>query len=229
MEPEELHREISKTPHCPIMDPELVSVLTDLCFQKENINPSDLLFVFGSNVKHKEIAGIIADLLDTEIIDKVIITGGVANFGGSYYHHKPESESIMSFIPEKKYKDKQIVLETVSKNTLENVVEARKVFCFDQVKTITFISHSYASTRAALTLKRFFPEVTLYCIPFPLPSDQQEFPVNRQLWSKTKYGQSLVLGEYLRLITYGKRGEFPIEDIQALLNQVHDHLMIKDS
>lgn len=229
MKPEELHREILKTPQCPIMDPELVSVLTDLCFQKEHIVPSDLLFVFGSNVKHKEIADLICDLLDTEIINKVLITGGVANFGGSYYHHKPESESIRSFIPAKKYADKQIILEVISRNTLENVTEARKIFSFDQIKSITFISHSYASTRASLSLKRFFPGVKLYCIPFPLPSDQAEFPVNRQLWSRTKYGQSLVLGEYLRLITYGKRGDFPIDDIQGLLDQVQDHLKIKDS
>ncbi|RQO69970.1 YdcF family protein [Pedobacter sp. KBW06] len=229
MEPDELHREILKTPHCPVMDPQLISVLTDLCFQKEDIIPSDLLFVFGSNVKHKEIADLICDLLDTGVVNKVLITGGVANFGGSYYHHKPESESIFSFIPQKKYSDKEIVLEVASKNTLENVTEARKVFAFDQVKSMTFISHSYASTRAALSLKRFFPEVKLYCIPFPLPSDQPEFPVNRQLWSKSKYGQSLVLGEYLRLITYGKRGDFPIESIQALLDQVQDHLKIKDS
>ena len=90
MEPDELHREILKTPHCPVMDPELVSVLTNLCFQKEDIIPSDLLFVFGSNVKHKEIADLICDLLDTGIINKVLITGGVADFGGSYYRHNPE-------------------------------------------------------------------------------------------------------------------------------------------
>lgn len=228
MESNELHREILKNPHCPVMDPELVSVLTELCFQQEDIVPSDLLFVFGSNVKHKEIAAMICDLLDTGMINKVLITGGVANFGDSYYHHKPESESIFSFIPQKKYQDKEILLEVLSKNTLENVTEARKIYAFDQVRTITFISHSYASTRAALSLKRFFPDVKLYSIPFPLPSDHPEFPVNRQLWSKSKYGQSLVLGEYLRLITYGKRGDFPMETIQALLDQVQDQLKINE-
>lgn len=227
MENNELNREISKTPNCPTMDPGLISGLTNLCFQQAQEVPADVLFVFGSNVKHQEIAGVIGSLLDRNLVNRVIITGGVANYGGSFYQHKPESESIFSFLSEDQRKGKQIQLENQSRNTLENVTEAIKHFSFEGVKRIAFLCHSYASTRSALCLQRFFPDTELFCIPFSLPSDQPQKPVNSLTWHQTRYGQSLVLGEYLRLMTYGKRGDFPTENIQDLLNKVQHLMTIK--
>lgn len=227
MESKKLHREISKAPQCPKMDPELISVLTDLCFQKESITRTDLLFVFGSNVQHKEMAEIILDLLDRDLTDQVLITGGVPNYEGSFYRRKPESESIITYIPEEKRNGKKIILENLSKNTLENVIEAAKIFSFDQIKSITFLCHSYASTRSALSLRKFFPDINLHCIPFSLPSDNPDYPVNSQHWHKTRYGQSLILGEYMRLITYGTRGDFHISEIGKQLDKVQVLLGIK--
>lgn len=220
MKPEAPHQEIRKTPECPYMDPELITVLTNLCFQKENPTPSDLLFVFGSNVQHKEIADTICQLLDEQHFQKVLITGGVTNYRGSEIQYESESENILSFIIKEKYEDRVFVIENTSKSILENVIEAQKVFSFENIQSITFISHSYASKRAALCLKRFFPNLTIHCVPLELPSEDPALPVNHKRWYKTRYGQSLVLGEYLRLITYGNRGDFPMDTIQENLDKV---------
>ncbi|MNY21243.1 hypothetical protein D3C86_1547740 [compost metagenome] len=85
---------------------------------------------------------------------------------------------------------------------------------------MTFLSHSYASTRAALSLKKYFPEIKLHCIPLPLPTDFLKYPISRQMWSKTEYGRGLIWGEYLRLLTYGERGDFPIDEIREALDHV---------
>ncbi|WP_316818609.1 YdcF family protein [Pedobacter nyackensis] len=217
---EELHREISKTPSSPVMDASLISALTALCFQEESIVKSDLLFVFGSNVQHREIAHIIRYMLDRELANQVLITGGIANYNGSFYKKQAESEQIKSYIPLEKYMNKKIYTEKKSKNIIENIIEAKKIVDFENINSMTFLSHSYASTRAALSLKRFFPNVQLHCIPLPLPTDFLKYPVSRPMWSKTEYGRKLVWGEYLRLQTYGSRGDFPIEDIRDALDQV---------
>lgn len=217
---EELHREISKVPASPNMDTALISALTALCFQEESITTTDLLFVFGSNVQHREIAHIISYMLDKELVNQVLITGGIANYNGSFYKKKAESEQIKSYIPLKKYPDKKIYTECKSKNIIENIVEARKIISFEHIRSMTFLSHSFASTRAALSLKRFFPSIQLHCIPLPLNTDISKYPVSRQMWSKTEYGRGLIWGEYLRLQTYGERGDFPIEEIRDALDQV---------
>jgi hypothetical protein len=217
---EELQREISKIPECPDMDNALISALTDLCFQEESITGSDLLFVFGSNVQHREIADIIKYMLDNELVDQVLITGGIANYNGSFYKNLAESEQIKSFIPQEKYKDKRIYTENKSKNIIENIIEAKKIISFKNIRSMTFLSHSYASTRAALSLKKYFPEIKLHCIPLPLPTDFLKYPISRQMWSKTEYGRGLIWGEYLRLLTYGERGDFPIDEIREALDHV---------
>lgn len=226
MEQQQLENEIFPTPSCPTMDPQLVKVLTDLCFQKEELVSSDLLFVFGSNVKHREIAAIIAKLISKKLVDQVIITGGVANFGNSYFQNKPESETIYSFLPEE-WKQQPIILETRSKNMLENMIEAQKLCDFEHIQSITFICHSYATKRAALSLKRFFPNAIIYGIPLSLPSDHLAYPIQSDTWFKTKYGQSLILGEYLRLITFGRRGDFSLEEIQPHIDLVENLLLNK--
>ncbi|WP_316810104.1 ElyC/SanA/YdcF family protein [Pedobacter heparinus] len=222
MESKELFREIVKVPQGPDMDAELIAALTSLCFQEESLVPSDLLFVFGSNVQHREIADIISYMLNMELVNQVLITGGVANYKNSFYKKEAESEQIKSFIPMEKYGGKQIYTENKSKNIIENIVEARKVFSFKNIRSMTFLSHSYASTRAVLSLKRFFPAIALHCIPLPLPTDHLKYPISKQMWSKTAYGRGLIWGEYLRLKTYGERGDFPITEIRNSLDHIHD-------
>lgn len=220
MEILELQREIQKVPKNPDMGTELIEALTSLCFQQEHLGPSDVLFVFGSNVQHKEIADLISYMLDKNYINQVVITGGIANYTGSVYKRQAESERIKSFIALQNYPDKYIYTENKSKNTIENIVEAQKVFSFEHIKSMTFLAHSYASTRCALSLKKYFPGIPVYCIPLPLPSKFFEYPVSKARWFKTNYGQGLVWGEYLRLKIYGNRGDFPIVEIKDKLDHI---------
>ncbi len=217
---EELQREILKVPESPEMNEALISALTALCFQEESLVATDLLFVFGSNVQHREIADIISYMLNAELVNQVLITGGIANYNGSFYKKKAESEYIKSFIPLEKHEDKKIYTEQNSKNIIENIVEGQKVFSFEKIRSMTFLAHSYASTRAALSLQRFFPSIALHCIPFPLTSDFSKYPISRQMWSKTEYGRGLVWGEYLRLQKYGNRGDFSVDEIRDSLDLI---------
>ncbi|MBB2150610.1 YdcF family protein [Pedobacter gandavensis] len=227
MEQRQSQTDIMLYPPCPVMDEKLVNVLTDLCFKQEEMTASDLLFIFGSNVKHAEIAGLITQMIDKKMVDQVIITGGIANFGNSFHQNIPESEAIHAYLPEKYRNHRSILLETCSRNMVENIIEAQKLHNFSHVKTIIFISHAYASKRAALSLAGFFPDKKIYCLPFSLPSDRVEYPINREHWFKTKYGQSLILGEYLRLLTYGNRGDFPLAELQPQLDLVESLLLNK--
>lgn len=214
-------REIEKIPKTPRLSPELVDALTRLCFLEDEPEPADLIFVFGSNINHLEIAAMISGLLQKNISRKVIITGGKAEYENSHFDEIAESEQILSHIPCSDYPDAIFIRESLSKNSLENVVEAARIYDFSKEPSILFISHSYASRRSRLTMQRICGDAKLISYPFdiPAPGSAKE-RVSRKRWWKTAAGKSMVWGEYLRFLTYGERGDFPIDEIRNQLETI---------
>jgi DUF218 domain len=213
-------REIKKNPDIPDMTQALVEQLTNLCFVEKTKKQADLLFVFGSNIMQEKLAGIICRLLKQGHFRKVLITGGIADYDRNDLQFRPESEQILSYIPQEVFKSIRFITETVSKNSLENVTEAQKIYDFSQDTEILFLSHSYASRRSKLTLKNICPEKSLFAYPYDIPSGNSSYPVSKASWWKTWIGQSMVWGEYLRILKYGERGDFPIEEVQAQIDSI---------
>jgi len=146
-------REIAKLPEVPFLSDDLIKNLSDLCFYQSPIMDSNILFVFGSNILHKEIANELTRTLKDFKIPTVVITGGIANYSASYFEPIAESELIFSNIEKEKFPDTHFIIEKESKNTLENVEFSKSLFDFSKVQNLIFFSHSYGSMRSYLTLK----------------------------------------------------------------------------
>ena len=217
-----LEREISKLPDPPLMTDDLIDELTNLCFYEKEVVSADLLFVFGSNILHEELGRLICELIDKSQTSKILITGGIANYHNTVFDVKSESELILSKIPYRNRQDLSFITENISKNTIENVIEAQKVFDLHSVKKMVFISHSYATMRSFLTLRKFYEEHEIWSRPLIIPSNELDLPVGKNSWYKTKYGQSLVWGEYLRFEKYGKRGDFPIHTVIDNITRINN-------
>lgn len=213
-------REINKRPSPPAMSADMLAALTKLCFFSAEPHSADVLFVFGSHIRHREIAHIITDVLHEHPIPTVILTGGIADYKATNYVPQAESSLLFELLPKNEFPNTTFILETASKNTLENVQNAMVLFDFDHVKNSMFISHAYAARRAALTLKGYLPHVTLGNYPVIIPSLDSDFPLSELDWYKTEYGRSIIWGEYLRIKTYGERGDFPIRDVRELMDKV---------
>ncbi|MEJ5053417.1 YdcF family protein [Sphingobacterium sp. MYb382] len=213
-------REINKIPIPPVMSADMIAALTKLCFFSAALRSADVLFVFGSHIRHREIAHIITDILHEHLIPTVILTGGIADYKATQYVPQAESSLLFELLPKNEFSHTTFILEAASKNTLENVQNAMMLFDFDDVKKVLFISHAYAARRAALTLKRYLPDVSFGNYPVVIPSIDSDFSLSKQEWYKTEYGRSIVWGEYLRIKTYGERGDFPIGNVRELMDNV---------
>lgn len=219
---EERIREISKLPNVPELSDNLIAELSVLCFYQSAVKNPDLLFVFGSNILHKEIAKEISRILHEFQIPTAIITGGVANYNSSYFDSIAESELIFSNINEDNFPDTHFIIEKESKNTLENIEFSNSIFDFYKVQNVIFFSHAYASMRSCLTLKKYCKNTTFSNYQIVIPSENPGVPVDINNWYKTEYGRQLVWGEYLRFKTYGARGDFEIEDVQSKLSTIEE-------
>jgi hypothetical protein len=221
-------REIEKSPRTPEMFPELINALTDLCFAKDKKQKADLLFVFGSNIIQQQLAKKICSLLEDGIVKKVIITGGIASYENIILQSIPESEQILSHIPTEKFSDVIFIKENNSKNSLENVLEANLIYNFSNDEKIIFMSHSYASMRSKLTLKKICPDKILLSHPYDVPTESKRYPISKKFWWKTIYGQAVVWGEFLRFVKYGERQDFPVNDVEEQLNKIKKILAEKN-
>lgn len=188
-------REIAKLPNVPYLSDVLIINLSDLCFYQSPITASNILFVFGSNILHKEIANEISRTLIEFKIPTVIITGGIANYSASYFEPIAESELIFSNIAKEKFPETRFIIEKESKNTLENVEFSKSLFDFSKIQNLIFFSHSYASMRSYLTLKKYCKNASFSNYQINIPTDIQGITVDKDNWYKTEHGRRFVWGE----------------------------------
>lgn len=204
-----MRREIERYPAYPMFNKALIQLLGKLCFFSSPLKRADLIFIFGTNIIHEVLAKRIEKLIDENYSEKIMITGGIANYSLSAYSNLPESEMIRSYINPDKLKKIALFIETTSKNNLENVSNASRMLDFSEVKSLICLSHSYASRRSAQTLKTIFSG-KIISYPYDVPSETPGIDITQENWWLSERGKSLVWGEFLRISKYGLRGDFPM-------------------
>lgn len=201
-------REIIKEPDVPELTVEQVKIITDLCFRADNeLEPADLIFVFGSSHHIKELSVTISDLLTKKYADKVFITGGKPDYVDSRKIDKAEGLLILDYLNRESFKDVQFYTENKSNHTTENVTEALKVLNFSNYKKIIYIFKSHASGRGYLTLKKYLPKTKLMQKTFNASYHDGLEVITKENWYKTDFGRRRVWGEYLRIKKYSERGD----------------------
>lgn len=214
-----MKREINKKPIVPILTNKNIDYLTQLCFKYEPIENTDAVFVFGTNILHKKAANHIENILHHSHAEKCIITGGIANYHKSKYENIPESLMIHKNIDIDRFENVEFYLEQESRNNLENVNNAFEIIDFTNIESIVCVSHSYASNRSTQTLRNVFSK-KIYSCPYDIYGENKVL-VDENIWSKTEEGKAIIWGEYLRIKTYGERGDFPLTiKMKDLINKI---------
>jgi hypothetical protein len=176
------------------------------------LKPCDVIFVFGgTHPGHWEKT---LEAYHQGLGPRVIVTGGVSPTGVKHADwvdpQQPEAKAIQMQLVQGGVNPDRIVVESRSRNTLENVLWAQHVFDFSRVKHVLFVGKSLSAGREYRTLVHQIPYALCY-IPFGFDAEYDGHLITRSDWNETLVGRQRVLGEYLRIVYYGRLGH-----IQAL-------------
>ncbi|ULL18863.1 YdcF family protein [Paenibacillus sp. H1-7] len=209
--------QIPKEPEVPNLTQQQVDKLTAIVFleQQEPV-PCDAIFVFGgTHPGHWEKA---TKAYHAGLGKTIIVTGGVSPTAVRHSEWEnaasPESHVIVSKLLQAGIPENAIVYEDRSRNTLENVKFARDVFDFSAIQSLLFICKAHGAGRQYRTLANYLPQ-TVHCIPYVFDTVYQNDLITRNNWMNLEKGRSRVYGEYIRICTYGDRG-----DIAALTEKI---------
>ncbi len=193
---------ITREPQVDTLSKMQIEELGRLIFLKETMEPSDLFIIFGSQQGDwKKYARYI--LKNPNIS---VITTGYKGLE-TPENKAPLAEYMCSQLILFGVPKSRIIVQAFSTNTLEDAQFSRFLIDHSQLKpqSISFGCLAHHSGRCFLTLKRWFPEALLR--PITSCYRQGSVTVNCNNWWKSIIGRGRVLGEYLRIREYAKRGD----------------------
>jgi uncharacterized SAM-binding protein YcdF (DUF218 family) len=192
---------IPKEPKVPELTDTQISELTEIVFLKEaEVLPCDAIFIFGgTHPGHWEVP---IEAYRNGLSKTLMVTGGVSPTGEKYVmwedDEKPESHVIVEKSIEAGIPEDSIVFEDRSRNTLENVLNAKEVFDFNSINSLLFVCKSHAAGRQYRTLAKYLPS-HIRLIPLSFSTSYGEHTITRHNWMETAKGRSRIYGEYLRI------------------------------
>lgn len=216
-----MQREISKLPEVPPLNEKIIKSLTELCFRHDShlgITPSDAVFVFGTAVSLDKEAEAVLDVIRKVSPKKLIMSGGMPTYSDSYKATKPESEMLYDLIHEFLPKELEVRLEKASNNCIENVQNS--LLYFQNMESITYVTKGFGAGRHYYTLKRFLPNIMYQQKTFDALYPEDPSYITRDNWYTNSYGLSRVWGEFLRIITYGQRGDIAYDEARSLVEKI---------
>ncbi len=215
------NREIAKIPKVPPLTTKAVKLLGSLCFRKNSIKiPSvDCLLIFGTAVSFKELAFSFEVLMKNTSAKKILVTGGKEEYPDARKHDLPESEMIFAEIKDFIPKKTDVILEKKSQNTYENLLFGLEML-ERPIPSVCFVTKSFHSQRAYLTLKKFLGESKIFQSTYdPIyPSVGKKFC--EQDWFEHPEYLSRVWGEFLRIRQYGTRGDLPLDEVKETIHEI---------
>jgi hypothetical protein len=219
-----MEREISKFVECPPLTPGLQELLTELIYiPNDPQTKTDCIFVFG-NRNFSDTAHKIQELIDKNISDLIIISGGTPRFEDSQKSDDlSESRHISSLLEIPYDSPTKVLLESQANNTRENVSNSLPLFPPD-ISGLTFVCLWYISRRARLSLQKFLPpSVRMFQQALPKKDPDSGIIIGPDSWFVTKTGRDRTFAEYLRIKTYGERGDiFYDSKTSNLVKSIYD-------
>ncbi|MFD2699595.1 YdcF family protein [Paenibacillus shunpengii] len=164
----------------------------------------DVIFVFGSVSANKYRVPHAVELYKSGRSAKILMSGGALEV--------PEAISMKNRAIELGVLEQDIIVETLSKNTIDNVLKSREVldeyFGLNHIKRILIVTTFYHIRRCYLTLKTYLPEHIEYSL---CPAqDKSTRPTN---WWESQQGTQRVMKEVEGLIYYTKNSK--IQDFEV--------------
>jgi hypothetical protein len=165
---------------------------------------ADLAFIFGT--RYPEPAQIALELFEKNVIEYVVLTGGINRLAGIN-----EARAHRDFLLASGVTDQQMIVEDNSTNTLENVLNAHPLIeeriGFDRIQTVIVLTKWYHVRRAMMTLKRHFPDGIRYYPLTYIPAG-----IDPDDWSQQDPSRQRVLKEWHAIPKYLNKGD--IAEIQ---------------
>lgn len=219
-----MKRELDKNPRPPDLSERAIGLLTTLCFREDNpAAKAEAIFAFSTFINEREVADTITELLNQGVSKKVVLTGGVPSYSDIRKTSKPEADLVGDLIPRERFKDVDFVFEKTSTNLVENIQHALEVDDFSKSPSLIFITKSHAAGRSYLSLRKYFPKAELFQVTYSAVYSGHE-AITRDNWYSTDFGKSRVWGEYLRIKTYGERGDISLTEVTPLISAINKEL-----
>ncbi len=188
----------------PPLSPSQISAITQTVFIPAQIQPADLLFIFGTSITPKTMWQTVAAYFHERFFPQILVTGktGIA-YGetGRPLAHIMRDQLLIHGISAS-----AILMQDQSTNTYEDVR-----FSLDKwpelasLTTITFLAKAHHSGRCWRTLRKFFPKTQLHALTYDAMYDG--VAVARQNWYDHPISRGRVYGEYLRIQKYAAKGD----------------------
>ncbi|GGE38085.1 hypothetical protein GCM10011391_16120 [Pullulanibacillus camelliae] len=161
----------------------------------------DCVFLFGSSKAVDYRLPMAIKLYEAKRTGKLLFSGGVTWEG----HQEPEAIQLKQRAIELGIPERDILVETQSKHTKENVLASLLVldraFSLHQIKRVLMVTAGYHMRRAFLTAKTYMPEWIDYSL---CPVNDRYTRKNN--WFLNKYGRKRVETEAKKLIRYVQQG-----------------------
>jgi len=159
---------------------------------------ADLAFVFGT--RHPDPAHIAGDLIRRGAVRYVVLTGGESRYGIE------EAVTHRAILAERGVRPEQVVVESASTNTLENVTFSLPLIAariaLGKVRAVVAITKWYHCRRGVMTLKRHMPGgVRYYTVTY------EPGGVPRTGWYLDPAARRRVLKEWHSIPLYLARGD----------------------
>jgi len=217
--------EIERNPESPKLNSKAIELLTALCFRNDDLPKKvDGLFVYSSSVDVLKLTRLIEKILMLGITKKVFITGGLPPKELAQdlqaEGKTKEADLILHLLNLKKFKDVKFFVECTSSNTLENVTETLKNHEFKKCKSLLFLFKSHAAGRGYLTLREFFKSAKILQRTFNTKYKMAGKVITRNNWHTFAFGRNRVWGEFLRIKTYGSRGDIEYNSVKNLVMKI---------
>jgi hypothetical protein len=221
--------EIERNPIPPKLTKKAIQLITELCFRQDNeLKKVDGIFVYASTVNIEKLVELLEDVLSKDISNKIFITGGTTpKHLAKELGIKPklkEADLLLKAFDLDRYEDLKVFVERESTNTLENVTETLKYKEFKNCKSLLFIFKSHPAGRGYLTLRKFFPKAEILQKTFNAKYDKAEREITRDNWYTFDFGRRRVWGDYLRIKTYGERGDIEFEEVRNLVEKIEKEI-----
>lgn len=207
-------REIPRDLLAPPLDGEAIRLITSLCFGvTDDLSRScEAVMAFGvsdavSQRECRKMFNIAAHLVAPSV---AYIVGG-APHGTIAHPGESEAEQLLRSIDPRAHPGIEFRLETASTNTLENVVNCLPLG-LAMHKSLLLISKEPHAGRCKLTCARYAPDTDIRSRGYPARLKGSEHVIDRIRWHEDVQHRNAIWSEFLRIMTYGERGDIAYPD-----------------
>lgn len=213
---QENNRELARRIEAPRLNDRAVELLTRLLFRQDDVGRvADVVVVFGTRLFVPVAAETVRQVLAEGASRRVIVAGGSPRYADSRQRSETECDEILNAVRTADFPDVTFVAERTSANTMENVTFAVRDCGLAEARSIAFVCANAHAGRCYLTLRKYVPQAELIQRAYvPMAG---AINLRATDWHLSDDGRDLVWAEFLRIRTYGERGDIAYDEVAEIV------------